>query len=151
MEQCHTKAFTLVEVVVVTALILVVSLAGFQTAEIVSQRNKEEQLKKALLEMRAALDKYHQDKLQFPNTFNDLLTEKPAEGGFYLRRFPINPMLAEVKWEIASKTSLTGIDDKWIEATNKDVSILGGPIVDVRCPPLTTGGTGLNGIAYENW
>lgn len=68
------SGFTLVEVVVVTALILLVSLVGIQTADVVSQREKEERLRYSLLEMRAALDLYFQDKTEFPDRLDDLLT-----------------------------------------------------------------------------
>lgn len=151
------RGFSLVEVVIVSALILLVSLTAFQTAEIVNTREKEERMRQALLEMRLALDKFHQDQLRFPRSFDELLTTSvPDKGGFYLRRLPLNPLLGEVKWEIASRTSLDGSYDHWEEITTSADSIsivapeiIAPPIVDVRCP--TAAGEGLNGIPYDEW
>ncbi len=143
------RGFTLLEVVVASALILVVSYTAFQTVEVVNQREKEEQLRNALLEMRSALDQFHHDNLRFPDTFSELLTAPRPLGAFYLRRLPLNPMFAEIKWEIASQTSIDGTDDHWLEIDAADDTIADGAIIDVRCPP--TAGTGLNGIAYQQW
>jgi general secretion pathway protein G len=145
------NGFTLVEVIIVTALILLISLTAFQTAEIVNTREKEERMRHALLEMRAAMDKFHQDQLRFPNTFDELLTTVvPGKGGFYLRRLPLNPMFGESRWEIASRTSIDGSYNHWEEITASSQGMSdGAPILDVRCPPAA--GTGLNGIEYQNW
>jgi hypothetical protein len=105
-------------------------------------------MRQNLLEMRSALDKYHQNNLSFPNSINDLLTTAMPNGGFYLRRFPLNPMFNETRWEISAKTSLDGTGDVWVEITVPTTTIT-GPIVDIRCPP--SAGTGLNGLSYENW
>ncbi len=145
------KGFTLVEVVVVSALILLISLTAFQTADIVNTRENEERMRSCLLDMRAALDRFHQANLRFPLNFNELLTgTDPIRGSFFLRRFPINPLLREPKWEIASRTSLDGSYNHWevITAPGDGMSDA-TPIVDVRCPPEA--GTGLNAIEYKNW
>jgi len=119
------KGFTLVEVVVVTALILLVSLVGIQTADVVSQREKEERLRYSLLEMRSALDLYFQDRLTFPATITELLTQprllNGSNYGFYLRRIPLNPFFNSEHWTYA-----TGTFD--VNGTPKTV------VVDVFCP-----------------
>lgn len=130
-------------------MILVLSFAAFQTADIVSQREKEEQLRITLLEMRGALDQFHQENLRFPDSIHELLTAPRSLGAFYLRRFPLNPMLASTVWEIASQTTLTGSSDYWLKIFSADTSIPNGPVIDIRCPPEA--GTGLNGIPYEQW
>ncbi len=149
---CRLSGFTLVEVVVVTALILLVSLVGIQTADVVSQREKEERLRFALLEMRAAMDLFHQDQLRFPNSFDELLTTQRlvngANYGYYLRRLPLNPIFATVRWEVSSKTSRTGAADVWVEITNPTTTI-GAPIVDVRSPDPAF--TSLRGDQYSKW
>ncbi|MFZ5953045.1 MAG: type II secretion system protein [Candidatus Rifleibacteriota bacterium] len=145
------RGFTLVEVVIVSALILLVSLTAFKTAEIVSVREKEDRLRLSLLEMRSAMDKFHQDQLRFPLDLNELLnTAVPLKGGFYLRRLPLNPLFGTVKWEIASRTSLDGSYDHWEEITLPSQKMSDNtPIVDIRCPDAA--GEGLNGILYRNW
>lgn len=145
----YRKGFTLLEVVVASALILILSYAAFQTADIVTQREKEEQLRITLLEMRSALDQFHQENLRFPDSIHELLTAPRSLGAFYLRRFPLNPILASTAWEIASQTSLTGLTDYWLKIYTADSSIPDGQVIDIRCPPEA--GTGLNGIPYEQW
>ncbi len=144
--------FSLVEVVVVSALILLVSVVGFQTADVVAQREKEERLRYALLEMRAAMDIFHQDKLRFPNSFNELMiTPRSINGsnyGYYLRRLPLNPIFGSVRWQVSSKTSRTGSGDVWTEISTSTATI-GAPIIDVRCPDPAY--TSLRGDAYSLW
>lgn len=150
------SGFTLVEVIVVSALILLVSLLGFQTADVVSQREKEDRLRSSLLEMRLAMDQYHQDHLKFPDSIQQLIDTprvfKSTTYGRYLRRFPLNPLDANFpparRWEVSGKTSLAGTTDVWTEITDPAATI-GMPIVDIRCPP--DAGTGLNGIPYQSW
>lgn len=148
------SAFTLIEVVIVSALVLLFSLVAFETTEIVNQRDKEDRLKSCLLEMRAALDDFHVDnhadgshteKFRYPDTLDELVNTATPKGGFYLRRIPINPMFSAVKWEVSDKTSLAGTTDVWQDLS----AYTGGPIVDVRCPP--SAGIGLNGIPYKDW
>lgn len=155
-ENVKKSGFTLVEVVVVSALILLVSLVGFQTADIVAQREKEERLRYALLEMRAAMDLFHQEQLRFPYSFNELInTPRPVNGsnyGYYLRRLPLNPIFATTRWEISSKTSRAGVTDVWVPITLPTAIIgafPGEPIVDVRCPE--PGYTSLRGDPYTVW
>ncbi|PKL41866.1 MAG: hypothetical protein CVV41_17010 [Candidatus Riflebacteria bacterium HGW-Riflebacteria-1] len=150
---CQTRAFTLVEVVVVSALILLASLVAFHTAEIVSQREKEERLRYALLDMRAALDIFFQDSHQnpaisagqiprFPKTIDEmLLTKRPVPGGsFYLRRLPLNPMLKNTNWHLVIATITDDITSELVPV-----------ITDVRCPDTVTPPDGLNGIPYKDW
>ena len=149
----HIKrtGFTLVEVIIVSALILLISLTAFQTADIVNTREKEERMRSCLLEMRAAMDRFHQNNLRFPVSIDELLTTvDPEKNSFYLRRFPINPMLGVTKWDIASKTSIDGIGETWEEISNSSMGMSdASPIVDIRCS--ATVGIGLNGIEYRHW
>lgn len=155
--------FTLVEVVVVSALILLASLVAFHTADIVSQREKEERLRYALLEMRAALDKFFEDSYQnpaipvadkprFPKSINELLTtRRPVPGGsFYLRRLPLNPMFASTRWQLIGNNGTTEelkvITDDSMSFTDATMNI-----VDVRCPDTVIPPDGLNGIPYKDW
>ncbi|GAB4272849.1 MAG: hypothetical protein Kow0029_11980 [Candidatus Rifleibacteriota bacterium] len=153
----NKRGFTLVEVIIVSALILLLSLTAFQTADIVNTREKEERLRISLLEMRAAIDRFQQNdhdgdnEHRFPLTINELLTNKdPNTGGFYLRRLPLNPFLGETKWDIASKTTLDGSSDHWEEISNPMQGMSDNtPIVDIRCS--STVGISLNGTPYKNW
>jgi len=154
------SGFTLVEVVVVTALILLVSLVGIQTADLVSQREKEERLRYSLLEMRAAMDLYFQEQLKFPDSISKLTdTVRNGGRGFYLRRFPINPIICNSAepcvWEIASSTkrdysSIAEEDAHW-KRINTSTATLSpvAPILDIRCPD--PGYTALDLRRYSDW
>ena len=137
------SGFTLVEVIVVTALLLLISLVGIQTADVVSQREKEERLRYSLLEMRAALDLYFQDQHSFPATITELLTQprllNGSEYGFYLRRIPLNSFFNSQHWTYATGTFDTGIP--------KTV------VVDVFCPSQGSPelDKALDGTSYLEW
>ena len=78
--------FTLIEVlVVVTLVVLLASLGMVQYANSV-QRAREAVLKEDLFRMRDAIDQYHADKNKYPQSLQDLVSEK------YLREVPVDPM-----------------------------------------------------------
>ncbi|EKD82542.1 MAG: hypothetical protein ACD_39C01223G0003, partial [uncultured bacterium] len=135
----------------------------FHTADIVSQREKEERLRYALLEMRAALDKFFEDSYQnpaipagdkprFPRNVAELLnTKRPIAGGsFYLRRLPLNPMFAAIRWQLIGNN---GVGEELLEINDAATSFVDPTmsIVDVRCPDTVFPANGLNGIPYKDW
>ncbi|MGE3190553.1 MAG: type IV pilin protein [Vicinamibacterales bacterium] len=78
--------FTLIEVlVVVTLVVLLASVGMVQYANSV-QRAREAVLKEDLFRMRDAIDQYHADKNKYPQSLQELVSEK------YLREVPIDPM-----------------------------------------------------------
>lgn len=159
------RGFSLVEVVIVSALLLLGSLVAFQTAEIVSLRDKEERLRYSLLEMRSAIDQFFGDSYQnpsipelekprFPKTIEELLTTKrPVPGGtFYLRRLPLNPMLSEVQWELRGRKKGASLEEKINIASIADkFEDPDMTISDIRYPEGVYPDTGLNGVLYHEW
>lgn len=148
-----TRAFTLLELVVVTALVLLLSLVAIPMSDLLNQREDEARLRQALLEMRTALDRYQQKTGSFPTKLGDLLVQRDEQGACFLRRLPINPLATTTLWQIASRTTIEGIADHWepdppVPITGTTTMSDHSPIVDIRCPPL---GTGINGIPYERW
>jgi len=77
--------FTLIELMIVMALIVV--LAGIALAVYGSSqtRAREAVLKENLFRMRDAIDQYYADKNQYPPTLDDLVSQK------YLRALPEDP------------------------------------------------------------
>jgi len=143
-------------VIVATALLMVLATVALPLADLVSQREKEDRLRQSLQEMRIALDRYQQRYDTFPASMGNLLmaTDTQSGGGYFLRRWPINPMATATPftwWEIASRTSLTQPDKvRWYKISSPSHTLPDTtPIVDIRCPAEL--GTGINGIPYREW
>ncbi|MFZ2956645.1 MAG: prepilin-type N-terminal cleavage/methylation domain-containing protein [Candidatus Ozemobacteraceae bacterium] len=168
-----SEGFTLVEVLVVTALVLILSVVTIPMLETTDQRQKEERFREVLPELRSALEAFHQDFDRYPASLGVLITTpRPVRrgstqvSGFYLRRLPLNPLTASYTWQIASRTSDTPANDVWWpplilsqtpswQAIALDTTIsnaapaVAAPIVDIRCPPGV--GVALNNLPYERW
>jgi general secretion pathway protein G len=82
----RADGFTLIELMIVMALIVI--LAGMASALYVNsiQRSKEAVLKSDLFRMRDAIDQYYADKNKYPASLEALVSEK------YLRTVPVDPM-----------------------------------------------------------
>ena len=89
------SGFTLVELLVVMAIIaLLLSLAVPRYFGSVD-RSKEAILKEDLYLMRDALQKYYADKGQYPDSLADLVSQK------YLRKIPADPIADSDKtWQV---------------------------------------------------
>jgi general secretion pathway protein G len=82
----RADGFTLIELMIVMAIIVI--LAGMATALYVNsiQRSKEAVLKSDLFRMRDAIDQYYADKNKYPPSLEALVSEK------YLRNVPVDPI-----------------------------------------------------------
>jgi general secretion pathway protein G len=81
----RARGFTLIELMVVMAIIVI--LAGIGTALYTNSltRSKEAVLKEDLFRMRDAIDQYYADKNKYPASLDALVAEK------YLRAIPTDP------------------------------------------------------------
>ena len=98
----RADGFTLVELMIVMAIIVI--LAGMATALYVNsiQRSKEAVLKTDLFRMRDAIDQYYADKNKYPASLDALVSEK------YLRTVPVDPMTNSTDtWQTTMSDSLT--------------------------------------------
>jgi general secretion pathway protein G len=85
----HTGAaagFTLIELIVVTALIIVLSTMAMVSYQNSVIRAREAVLKEDLFRLRDAIDQYYADKNKWPATLQDLVTDG------YVREIPKDPM-----------------------------------------------------------
>jgi general secretion pathway protein G len=88
-------AFTLIELIVVMAIVaMLVALAApryFRSVE----RSKEATLRQDLSVMRDALDKFYSDAGRYPDALDDLVTKR------YLRKIPPDPITERAdSWQI---------------------------------------------------
>jgi general secretion pathway protein G len=151
------NGFTFVELMVVTVVLLILASAALPLARVTIQRQKEVELRRALREMRVAIDKF-KDAVDFgqvaatevkagsegyPPTLDVLVEGVPAANDAsgrklkFLRRVPIDPVTGEAEWLLRS------YQDK------PDATTWGGQnVYDVRSK---SEGTALDGTKYRDW
>jgi type II secretion system protein G len=120
--------FTLIELIVVLAIIGLLATLVAPRYHRQVERAREASLKTSLNVMRDALDKYAADKGRYPDTLETLV----AAG--YLRQLPEDPF--------------TGTRDSWLTLPSRPDSGLPGLAADVRSGAT---GKGLDGSAYASW
>jgi general secretion pathway protein G len=120
------SGFTLVELLVVLAILaLLLSIAVpryFGSLD----RSKETVLKENLFQVRESLDKYFADNGRYPDRIEDLVTRH------YLRSAPIDPV--------------TGSTTTWVVVPPREADK--GGVFDIRSGAA---GNGKDGIAYRDW
>jgi len=79
------SGFTLMEMMIVMALIVILAGIGMTVYGNSVQRSKEAVLKEDLFRMRDAIDQYYADKGQYPSTIDALVSDG------YLRKVPEDP------------------------------------------------------------
>ena len=151
------QGYTFIEVVVVTAILLILAAAVMPLAEVTSQRQREVELHRALREMRTAIDKFKDavDSQQipaselepgnegYPPDLETLVEGIPAANDAsgrklkFLRRIPIDPMTNGTEWGLRS------YQDK------PDSTSWGGRnVFDVYTKSTATA---LDGTKYRDW
>ena len=138
------RGFTLIELMVVAAIIgILASMAVVQLRQ-TPQRAKEAALKENLYVLRNVIDQYFTDKGKYPDNLQALVSDG------YIRKIPVDPM--------------TGSDTSWIEvladaadpaAASGDTGgtggaggDVGGGVADVKSG---SEGTALDGSKYSEW
>jgi general secretion pathway protein G len=86
------RGFTLIELMVVMAILVVLMTIGIAHYERTILRGKEAALKVDLKDMREAIQNYTQDKDAAPNSLDDLVTEH------YIARVPPDPITNALDW-----------------------------------------------------
>lgn len=152
--------FTLIEMLIVVAILAILASAAFPLAQLNAQRNREQDLRLALRQIRGAIDDYkkaydegHMQKRVGASGYPRKL-EELAKGVedvstpnkkllYFLRRLPRDPMFtgdaaapAEETWGLRSY------------ASPPDEPKEGDDVYDVYS--LSTK-TGLNGVPYREW
>ena len=147
----RAKGFTLIELVIAVAIVAVLATAALPLNELVVQRAKEQDLRRALREIRAGIDAYKQavdegrivkkaDESGYPRRLEDLVQgvedQKSARRDkiYFLRRLPPDPF-----GEPWGRRSYASPPEDPRE---------GDDVFDVYSK---AGGTGINGRPYRDW
>lgn len=120
----HDRGFTLIELIVVMAIIALLLTVAAPRYFVHLDRSKEAVLRADLATMRDALDKYYGDHGRFPGSLEELAKRR------YLRAVPVDP--------------LTESAETWIRI----VDPASGGVTDVRSGAP---GDGANGVRYADW
>lgn len=153
------RGFTLIEMVVVVAIIGVLAAGVAPLAGLAQKRAQERELRQALREIRAAIDRHHQaaeagriaraaDASGYPPSLEaltegvpDLQSLTPRKLHF-LRRLPRDPFFPDPRAPAAATWGLRSY------ASPPDNPQPGQDVFDVHS---LAPGTGLNGIPYRDW
>lgn len=155
----RTGGYTIIELLVVMLVLAVLAMAVMPLAEVTAQRSKEQELKRALWEIRDAIDAYkrahdagairaRQGGTGYPAKLSDLVeglpdarAEKAGQRLHFLRRIPRDPFAehgtpAELTWGLRSYQSSAA------------QPMPGADVYDVysRSPAV-----GLNGVPLKEW
>src|SRR5262245_6536451 len=151
------QGYTFVELLVVSSIILILASAVMPLAKVSATRQREAELRRALREMRTAIDKYKDaadlgqiGQLEikagsegYPADLQTLVDGVAAANDAtgrklkFLRRIPVDPMTHNTEWGLRAYQDAP------------DASRWGGQnVFDVY---TTAEGTGLDGPRYRDW
>lgn len=141
---------TLIELIVATSILLILTSMALPLARVTIERQREHQLRVALLEVRTAIDRYKDtadrgliqvqlDTQGYPPDLDTLVQGVPmgTEKIRFLRAIPKDPMTNSYDWGLRS------VQD------DPDASSWGGQ--DVFDIYTTSTGTALDGTQYGKW
>jgi general secretion pathway protein G len=120
------RGFTLIELMIVIAIIMILmSVAAPRYTQSV-QRAKEATLRQNLYTLRTVIDQYTLDKQRAPQTLDDLVSAG------YLRQIPRDPVTGLTEWEVVTDETLASIDQQEsgitdVHSTSQQVSTEGTP------------------------
>ena len=120
------SAFTLIELLVVMAILAMLLTLAVPRYFHSVDRSKEAVLRENLFTMREAIDKYYGDTGKYPDTIEDLITQK------YLRKLPVDP--------------ITGSTTTWIAVAPEETDK--GNVYDVKSGAE---GAAQDGTSYNEW
>ena len=145
------RGFTLMELIVATAILTILTMMALPLARITIQREREKELRRDLWEMRDAIDRYKDaadqnkfqtkvDSMNYPPDLETLVKGVEGQAGKkyrFLRSIPTDPMTKSTEWGLRSMQ-----DDA-------DADSWGGQnVFDVYSK---SDGTGLDGTKYKDW
>jgi general secretion pathway protein G len=155
----RSRGFTFIELMFTLAILSVLVLVAMPLAQLTVQRERERELRSALMQIRDAIDAYKRAADQgrivlkvgesgYPKTLEELVEGVPDQRSptrqnlYFLRRLPRNPLVADQNMS-ASETW-----GKRSYASPPDDPSEGADVFDVHS---SSEATGLNGVPYREW
>jgi general secretion pathway protein G len=153
----QAEGFTFIEIMVVSTIILILASAILPLAQVTATRQREMELRRALREIRTAIDKFkdaadtgqistldlNADSMGYPPDLETLVIGVSAQNDQsgrklkFLRRVPVDPMTHSTEWGMRSYQD------------EPDATRWGGQnVFDVY---TTFDGTALDGTKYPDW
>src|SRR5713101_1961927 len=146
----NTRGFTLIELIVATTILIILSGMAVPMARVTIKRERERELRHDLWMMRDAIDRYKDaaDRAAFqikvgsegyPPDLDTLVNGVDVAGKKlkFLRRIPVDPMTGNTEWGLRSMQD-DPTSDSWD----------GNNVFDVY---TKSQGTGLDGTKYKDW
>ncbi len=155
----RSRGFTLIEIVITVTIVALLASVAMPLASVAAQRNKEQDLRWSLREIREAIDAYKRasdegrvpraaDQSGYPPTLAVLVEGVPDAKSpdsakiYFLRRIPRDPLASEGG---AAPGETWGLRSY---ASPHDSPQPGRDVFDVYS---LNQGTGLNGVSYREW
>lgn len=155
----HDRGFTLVELLVTLSIMAVLALAATPLLQVAVQRDKERELRLALVQVREGLDAYKRAAEQgrivvklgdsgYPKSLEELEKGVPDQRSlnkqnlYFLRRLPRDPMASDASVKAEDTWGLRSY------ASPPDEPASGADVFDVYSKSEKIG---LNGVPYAKW
>lgn len=159
------RGFTLIELMIVVVIMAILAVAAMPLQELMVKREKEQELRVALRQIRSAIDAYKQatdegriakkaDESGYPPRLEELFMGVPDIKSpdkkviYFMRRLPRDPMFVEL--DIVGVTAAPAADT-WGKRSYEspwDSPKEGDDVYDVYS---RSDAIGLNGIPYREW
>jgi len=153
------QGFHLVEIIITVAILSILGMVAAPSVQLVAQRQKEQDLRIALRQIRTAIDAYHQaavenrievstDSSKYPTNLEVLVKgvtdiSKPNNPMIYfMRRLPRDPMNPDKDLSAAETWGVRSY------ASPAEAPEAGDDVFDVYS---LSEGTGLNNLPYREW
>lgn len=134
--------FTLLELIIVIAVIGVLAAIAMPNLTQTPRRAQEAVIRTNLNTMRQVIDQYYGDKGFYPADLEVLV-----EDG-YLRDVPLDPILGEREWGLVYEGSPDDLNDPGSIAWDVDLELEGGGVIDVFS---LSEDLSLDGEPYAEW